>query len=245
MPVPKTLPPIERRVVGTLLEKVLATPQSYPLTLSALIAGCNQKNNRDPEMNLVEADVGRALEALLEKGLVVLVRAETARVDKWRTTARDVFALGSEKAMALFAELLLRGPQTLSELRRNSSRMRHELTEEDTRQILGDLAGRPEPLAVNIGRAPGGRAERWSHTLYAEDEMAKVREGAHPPGAHAADEPAAPGAARGAPTPAEGAHAHDLEGRLAGALAAIAALTARVEALERRAGVAGGNTRAL
>lgn len=201
--------------MGVLLEKVLSTPQSYPLTLNALVAGCNQKNNRDPEMDLSEAEVGRALGALREQGLVLSVLREGDRVEKWRTPAREAYGLASERAMAVFAELLLRGPQTRAELRTRASRMRHEISSEEIDAILADFTGRPDPLAVNIGRAPGGRADRYAHTLYPEEEMAALGSGAAP----------APAAARPAAAPEAG--------RLETALEEIAALRARVEALER------------
>lgn len=211
---PKPLHPLERRVTGVLVEKVLATPAYYPLTLRALTAGCNQKNNRDPEMDLGEADVQRTLVLLQQEGLAVSVCREGERVEKWKTAAREVWQLPTEKSMALFAELLLRGPQTKSELRMRASRMRHELTAEDVDEIIADLAGRAEPLVACIGRTAGGRAERWAHTLYAEEEMAALRAAAPAP---AAAEP------RAEPRP----------DRLEAALKEIAELRERVEKLER------------
>lgn len=229
---PKPLNELERRVSGVLLEKLLATPAYYPMTANALTAGCNQKSNRDPVLDLSEEAVDRTLEALLEKGLAVVVRAEGARTVKWKTIARDAFALSSEKAMALFAELLLRGPQTKAELRAHASRMRHELAAEDVEQVLDEMAKRPEPLVVNLGRAPGGRAERWAHTLYSEQEMAALRAG---------PVEAAPAASTSGANPekgGEGGVGAGLAARLQEALREIAALEARVSRLEGAVGLA-------
>jgi len=254
---PKRLSAIERRIVGTLLEKMLATPQSYPLTLNSLTTGCNQKSNRDPEMTLVDAEVMRALEGLLEKGLVVVQRVEGARVEKWKGRGHEAFGLASEKSMALMAELLVRGPQTLSELRRNSSRMRHELTDEDVRQILADLGGRETPLVVNLGRAPGGRTERWSHTLFDEEEMRAQRAGSVPPmlagtaglGGPSYAAPVAQALPSAAPSPvassatppaAPSEETAALAEKLAAALEEIQALARRVRVLEARVEVLEG-----
>lgn len=220
---PKTLGEIQRRVVGVLVEKLLSTPQYFPLTMNALVAGCNQKNNREPEMDLSDDLVRRTLEELQGMGLAVSVYAEGARAEKWRTPAKDVFALASEKQMAVFAELLLRGPATKSELKTRASRMRHEVTIADLDGILDEFQKRPEPLAVNLGRAPGGRAERYTHTLWSEDELAKLRAGSAPAATATAPRAAAP-AAEASPELAE---------KLDDALREIAILKDRVDALER------------
>ncbi len=234
---PEPLPEIERRVVGVLMEKLLSTPVYYPLTMNALMAGCNQKNNRDPEMDLSEDVLRRALERLKQRGLVVSVLAEGSRAEKWKVKAMEGFGLPSERAMAVLAELLLRGPQTKAELRSRASRMRHEISNEQIDEVLNEFQARPDPLAQNLGRAPGGRAERYAHTLYAQEELAKLR---------ATSVPAAP-APRAAPAPpVEDADRDDAAGAEvgAGALAGvaarletafdeIAALRERVETLER------------
>jgi uncharacterized protein YceH (UPF0502 family) len=234
---PKPLGEIERRVVGVLLEKLLATPQNYPLTHNSLVAGCNQKNNRDPVMDLSDEVVERTLRALQhdhQPPLTISVFAEGARTEKFRTAARDVYNLGSEKAMAIFAELLLRGPQTKSELRSRGSRMRHEISAEEVDQILAEWAGRPEPLAQNLGRAPGGRAERWAHTLYDERELAALKAASIP--AHAfpmaqASVPHPDTVVASAPAPFPPVPSASAE-KLEDALREIAALKERVEALE-------------
>jgi uncharacterized protein YceH (UPF0502 family) len=226
--VPNSLHPIERRIVGVLLEKVLATPSYYPLTLKALTAGCNQKNNRDPEMELGEDEVQRTLVALQAAGLAVSVCREGERVEKWKTAAREVYGLPSEKAMAVFAELLLRGPVTKAELRTRASRMRHEIAPEDLEAVLADFAGRPDRLIQNLGRAPGGRVERFAHTLYAEEEVAALRA-------------AAPAAAPAAEGPRAGGGGGGSGGEIEALQRELASLRERVAALERSVGIVVGN----
>lgn len=232
---PKPLGEIERRVAGVLLEKLLATPQYYPLTHNALVAGCNQKNNRDPVMDLSDDVVEKTIRALQSEHhppLVFSVFAEGARSEKFKTGARDHYNLGSEKAMAIFAELLLRGPQTKSELKTRGSRMRHEISAEEVDQILAEWAARPEPLAMNLGRAPGGRAERWSHTLYEERELAALKAASAPAHAFPLSQGHAP-QAESAPAPPPFPPVPSATGeKLEEALREIASLKERVEALE-------------
>jgi uncharacterized protein YceH (UPF0502 family) len=230
---PNPLPEIERRVVGVLLEKLLSTPAYYPLTINSLTTGCNQKNNRDPEMTLSEEAVRRALAALQPAGLVVSVIAEGARAEKWKTSAHNVYGLANEKQMAVFAELLLRPAHTKSELKTRASRMRHEISAEEVDQILSDFQGRPEPLVVNLGRAPGGRAERFAHTLYSEEEMAKLKAGSVPASAVSPD---GHGHAEAALARAPGAAE-----KLDEALREIAALKERVDRLEASLGKLAGS----
>ncbi len=222
---PKPLEPIQRRVLGVLIEKGLATPQYYPLTLNLLTAGCNQKNNRDPEMDLSEGDVQATLDGLQPQGLAVALHAEGARALKWKAGAKPVYGLEGGKELAILAELLLRGPQTKAELRARAARMAPELTAEDVDRILAAFAARPEPLAFNLGRAPGGRAERYAHGLYSEEEVAALKAGALA-ASPTSGPPLAPGEDRG-----EGRS--DVASRLDRAFAEIEALRARVDALER------------
>lgn len=215
---PKPLSPIERRVVGVLIEKGLATPQYYPLTLNSLTTGCNQKNNRDPEMDLLEGDVQATLDALQPQGLAIALHAEGARALKWKAGAKQVYGLEGSKELAMLAELLLRGPQTKAELKTRAARMAPDIAAEDVDRVLAAFAARPEPLAFNLGRAPGGRAERYAHGLYSEEEVAALKAGCAPA--------TGPGEA-----PREGGP--EAVSRLDHALAEIEALRARVDALER------------
>ena len=224
---PNPLGPIERRVTGVLIEKLLATPAYYPLTLNALTAGCNQKNNRDPEMTLSDMDVQRSLVLLQQAGLAVSFFPEGGRAEKWKTSAPQAWQIASERAMAVIAELLLRGPQTKAELRSRGSRMRHEISAEEIDQILADFTGRADTLAVHIGRAPGGRAERYAHTFYHADELAEMRAAAA-----AAPPTAATVATVATAEPRKAPAVEGLEEKLDAALREIEALRERVQALE-------------
>src|SRR5688572_14511906 len=112
----------QRRVLGTLVEKGLTTPEYYPLTLKALTTGCNQKNNRDPVSSYSEDEVAEVLDQLREMGLAAVVHTESGRTERFRHYLRKRFAL-SEPQVAILTELLLRGPQQLGELRTRASRM--------------------------------------------------------------------------------------------------------------------------
>src|SRR5947209_3697517 len=108
------LDPLERRILGVLVEKAKTTPDTYPLSLNALMAGCNQKSNRDPVMDTDEGQLEESLEGLQGKGLVI--RVQGGRVERWRHALYDEWKIGKPE-LAVVAELLLRGPQTEGELR--------------------------------------------------------------------------------------------------------------------------------
>jgi uncharacterized protein YceH (UPF0502 family) len=158
------LQPHEARVLGVLIEKELTTPEQYPQTLNALVNGCNQKNNRDPIVTLSEDDVHDAVEALRSKGAVVRVDMAGSRVPKYKHVLAERLKTGPREN-ALLAELLLRGPQTLGELRTRASRMQNFETLEVVRLTLEGLAGRDEPLCQQIAPAPGSRADRYTQLL--------------------------------------------------------------------------------
>jgi uncharacterized protein YceH (UPF0502 family) len=158
---------IEARVLGVLIEKSLTTPDLYPLTLNATTSGCNQKNNRDPVLSLTEDEVFAALESLREKQLVTRVDQHGARVPKFKHNAIENLHIRTREA-AILAELLIRGPQTLGELRSRASRMTPFERLEDVGDMLRGLIDRPQPLAVELGREPGSRAEKFAQTLCKE-----------------------------------------------------------------------------
>ncbi|MBK9121154.1 MAG: YceH family protein [Phycisphaerales bacterium] len=166
----ETLPEIERRILGVLIEKALSQPQYYPMTLNALVAACNQKNNRDPLMDLDDEAAWNALEVLRTVGLVTrLVPGGASRVERYRHEVKVV--LGWEKPQqALMAELLLRGPQTLSELRTRCARMYPFESTEVVSAVLETLAEMQPPRIVRLPRGPGQAADRFAHTLYPEGE---------------------------------------------------------------------------
>jgi uncharacterized protein len=154
----------ECRVLGVLVEKATTTPEQYPLSLNAVVNGANQKNNRDPVLTMDENRAFDALEGLRGKGLVVRVETAGARVNKYRHNAGDALRCrGGE--LAVLAELLLRGPQTLGELRGRASRMHPMESLDVTRAMLEALMTRDEPLVRQLPPNPGSRAERYVQLL--------------------------------------------------------------------------------
>ncbi len=160
----------KRRVVGVLMEKALSTPDQYPLTLNSLVSGCNQKSNRDPQLEMTRAAVEDTLDDLREQGLVIFVDREGARTRRYKTTARIELALASEKDMAVIAELLLRGFGTLNELVRRASRMRHSIDTSEMEGLLEAFTQRETPLIKKLPRAPGQKEPRYTHCLWGEGE---------------------------------------------------------------------------
>src|SRR5436190_13468540 len=160
---------IERRILGVLVEKAKTTPENYPLSLNALKSGCNQKNNRAPLTQLEEPAIEEALENLRKLGAVVQVQG-TSRVDRFRHLAYDW--LGVEKVeLAVMAELLLRGAQTIGELRGRAARMEPIKDLADLRPTLDAL----EKKRLIQYLTPPGRGCIVTHTLYLDREMDKVR----------------------------------------------------------------------
>jgi len=161
--VPYELGSVEQRVLGCLIEKDLATPEYYPLSLNALTNACNQKSNRDPVVAYDEALVRAALEELREGGLAAFVTEAGSRVLKFRHRLSDELNLSSGE-LAMLAVLLLRGPQTVGELRGRTANL-HTLADlEAVQHTLNKLGTRePEPLAAQMSRAPGTKEPRWCH----------------------------------------------------------------------------------
>ncbi len=157
---------IEVRVLGCLVEKDLATPEYYPLTLNALTNACNQKSNRDPVMQLEETDVVRALDSLRKKQFA-LQSAEGVRAAKYCHNLDGLLKLDLEE-MAVVAELLLRGPQTLGELRNRAERMCQIGTLQDVEELVQNLMQRETPLVMRLERQPGRKEHRYAHLLSGE-----------------------------------------------------------------------------
>jgi hypothetical protein len=174
---PEALNDIERRVVGVLLEKALAQPQYYPMTLNAIVAACNQKSNRDPLMDLDEDAVWATLEALRTRGIVSrLMPGASARVERFRHEVKDVF--GWEKPQrAIMAELLLRGPQTIGELRGRCARMYPFESTDMVNGALDALMSCDPPMVATLPRVPGQSAVRYAHRLYPDTEWAALNRG--------------------------------------------------------------------
>lgn len=185
---------VERRVLGVLIEKAKTTPENYPLSLNALRTGCNQKSNRAPLMQLEEEQVGEALESLRKAGAVAEIQGG-ARIDKYRHLAYEW--LGVDKVeLAVMAELLLRGSQTVGELRGRAARMEPIKDLAQLQPILDSLLAKRLVLRLT----PAGRGCVVTHALYHDQEMEKVRREASTIAVD--DEPAEPLPVSNAPRPA-------------------------------------------
>jgi hypothetical protein len=162
----------EARVLGVLIEKAFTTPDQYPLTLNAVVNGSNQKNNRDPVLTIDDGRAFDALEGLREKKLVVRADMAGSRVNKFRHQAGETLHARPGE-VAILAELLLRGPQTLGELRGRASRMQPFESVEAVKQMLAALMGREEPLVRQLPPSHGSRAERYVQLLAPESHAAE------------------------------------------------------------------------
>lgn len=162
-----TLDPNESRLLGVLIEKSTTTPEQYPLSLNALTNGANQKNNRDPVRSMAEDECFEGVESLRGKQLVVRVDQHGSRVPKYRHAAGDVLRARTGE-LAILAELLLRGPQTVGELRTRAGRMSPMDSLEVTAGLLGSLINREEPLVKELPPSPGSRAVRFVQLLCAD-----------------------------------------------------------------------------
>ena len=160
----------EVRVLGSLVEKQLTTPEYYPLTLNALTAACNQKSNRDPVMSLGETAILAAIDSLRDKNLVYLYYGSTSRTVKYKHMLPSVYEL-RPAAVAVIALLLLRGPQTVGELRGRSDRLYEFSGLGEVQETLDDLAGRSEPLILKLERQPGQKEARYIHLLSGEVDV--------------------------------------------------------------------------
>lgn len=160
--IPRPLDAVEIRVLGVLLEKEQTTPEACPLTVNAILAGCNQKTNRDPVMELTESQVVDALERLRQD--VLAWRSEGARTEKWQQSV--VRRWGLDRAgKALMTLLLLRGPQTPGELRTRSERLHPFPALSDVEEALRKMATIDEPLVAEQPRRPGQKEVRWIHLV--------------------------------------------------------------------------------
>lgn len=159
----------QARVLGALVEKERSTPEYYPLTLNSLTSACNQKSNRDPVTSLTESDVQGALDALRRARLVGQVTGAGSRAVKYRHALAEAWGLGEPELSAL-AVLLLRGPQTVGEIRSRAGRLFPFDSMEAVEAILVSLAGREEPLVRALERRPGQKEARFAHLLSGEPD---------------------------------------------------------------------------
>lgn len=163
----ETLNEIEARVVGALVEKQLTTPEYYPLTLNALVSACNQKNNREPVMTLDADAVSAAVEHLRDRNLVYVFYGSTSRVPKYKHMLPSYYTLEPDET-ALIAVLMLRGAQTLGELRERTGRMHTFEGLGAVQEALDRLTRRDEPLVTKLDRLPGRKEARFAHLLSGE-----------------------------------------------------------------------------
>ncbi len=161
---------IETRILGALIEKELTTPEYYPLTLNSLTNACNQKSNRDPVMALEESDIIRGLDRLRSKGIARL-SGSGGRVPKYCHTLGEKFA---PPELAILAELLLRGPQTLGELRSRGERMASFADIAAVEESINELEQFEQQLIVLLPRQPGQKEQRYAHLLSGEPVAAAV-----------------------------------------------------------------------
>jgi uncharacterized protein len=160
---------VEVRVLGSLIEKELTTPEYYPLSLNALVNACNQKSNRDPVLNLEEADVIRALDSLRFKQYALLSGAG-GRVSKYRHALAEKFRF-SPAELAVLCELLVRGPQTVGELRTRAERMHSFSDLSEVEAVLEELMERSTPLVTRLPRQPGRKEPRYCQLFAGEPDI--------------------------------------------------------------------------
>ncbi|MAD89803.1 MAG: DUF480 domain-containing protein [Pseudoalteromonas sp.] len=172
---------IEQRIIGVLLEKEITTPDQYPLSLNSLTTGCNQKSNREPVLELSEAEVLDAVDGLIAKRIVVRDEAVSGRVDKYRhrfcnTEFGDLQF--NEQQLAVVCVLLLRGPQTPGELRSRTNRLANFAQVSEVEQVLQDL--QQQSLVQQLPRQPGKRESRYQHLFISSTEAELASAGAEP-----------------------------------------------------------------
>ena len=165
----------ERRVIGVLIEKSLTTPQYYPLTVNAMITGCNQKSNRDPVLQFVESEVDEILLRLQKRGLATEHYGSSGRTVRWRQEFTYELEFDGPQ-MAVVAELLLRGPQTLGELRTRANRMKKIADLETLESIVEKLAAMSPPRVIRLSPPGQKRGVRYTHGFYPQKEFAEVQQ---------------------------------------------------------------------
>jgi uncharacterized protein YceH (UPF0502 family) len=169
------LDPVEARIIGALMEKERTTPDAYPLTMNALLTACNQSTNRNPVMTLGASEVETALELLRSKGYMRFVHpSHGERATKYRQVMQEALELRTDES-AVVCVLLLRGPQTLNEIRTRTERLHGFGSLDEVDAVLDRLAGREPQLAMPVGRQPGQKEGRYAQLLTgmpSEEELA-------------------------------------------------------------------------
>lgn len=173
---------LETRVLGVLIEKERTVPDSYPLTLNALLAGCNQKSSRDPIISASESEVQAALDSL--RGMSLVIESSGGRVARYSHNFERVLNV-PRQASALLAVLMLRGPQTAGELRINCERLHPFADISSVEAFLRELAERQQgALVAELSRQPGARENRWMHLLSGPPDAVEAAGHAEPGPAH-------------------------------------------------------------
>jgi uncharacterized protein YceH (UPF0502 family) len=167
---------VETRVLGALIEKQITTPEYYPLTLNALTAACNQKNNRNPVTSYSESEIDDALFSLRDKNLAYVFHGSTSRVPKYKHVVPEVMHL-SPPEVAAMCVLMLSGPQTVGEIRTRGSRLYEFAGLEEVEQTLHSLSVHDgEPLVMKLPRQPGQKEARFAHLLSGEPAIEETPE---------------------------------------------------------------------
>lgn len=162
---------IEVRVLGSLVEKQVTTPEYYPLTLNSLTLACNQKNNRNPVTSYSEEAVAAALESLREKNLTYVFYGSTSRVPKYKHVMMEVLHL-SDADLAVLCVLMLKGSQTVGEIRGNGARLHEFASLEEVDATINSLISRePDRLVIRLPRQPGQKEVRFAHLLSGEPDV--------------------------------------------------------------------------
>lgn len=167
---PEILSETEARIMGSLVEKQLTTPEYYPLTLNALVNACNQKSNREPVVAYDERTVTNSLEHLRDRNLVYVFYGSTSRVPKYKHMLPSIYELEPSE-VAVMCVMMLRGPQTLGELRTRTERLYDFTGLGDVQETLDGLMRRDEPLVVKLERQPGQKEARFGHLLSGEIDI--------------------------------------------------------------------------
>jgi uncharacterized protein YceH (UPF0502 family) len=214
----------EVRVVGSLVEKQVTTPDYYPLTLNALVNACNQISNRDPAVRYDEREVTEAVESLRSKNLVYIFYGAESRVPKYKHMMREVYAL-SPQELAVVCVLMLRGPQTVGEIRGRTGRLYEFAELREVEETLEGLARRDEPLVVKLPRQTGRKEARYAHLLSGPPAF---EEAGDEQAAHAS--PRAPSSARAA----EGERVARLEAEVETLRGEVAELRRQLEEFRRQ-----------
>lgn len=228
----RKLDPIEIRVLGALMEKERTTPDAYPMTINGVIAACNQKSNREPVMQLTETEVVEALDRLRED--VLTWRSDGARVERWQHSLDRRWQLDSAKK-AIMCLLLLRGPQTVGELKTRCERQHHFESPQDVESVLRQMAADFDALVAELPRQPGKRENRWTHLVLADEYAAEPEAMAPSPVAVAAAAPPWVEAAEPA-GPSAMERLEEVEARLTETQGRVQSLEEELMALRRRLG---------